>query len=135
MHRAAFDTVNMTTDWRQATLRDPHYVPDLDLVAVGPEGDLAGFCVSWITPPLASLAGQRLAQVEPLGVLPEHHRKGLGRALLLEVFHRAKALGAHRIEVDAESYNDASCGTYEALGFQPVFEAPFFLRVFNDCPL
>lgn len=134
MHRAAFDTTNMTADWRQTTLRDPRYVPDLDLVAVGPEGNLAAFCVGWITPPLASLAGQRLAQVEPLGVLPEHQRKGLGRALLLEVLRRAKALGAHRIEVDAESYNEASRGTYEALGFQPAFEAPFFLRSFNDRP-
>ena len=131
-HRAAFGSVNMTADWRRATLRDPRYVPALDLVAVGPEGNLVGFCVGWITPPLAALVGRRVAQVEPLGVVPEHQRKGIGRALLVEVLRRAKAHGADRLEVDAESYNDASRRVYEAVGFHHAGEAPFFLRSFGS---
>jgi ribosomal protein S18 acetylase RimI-like enzyme len=131
-HRAAFDTPNMTEDWRLATIRDPHYTPELDLVAIAPDGSLAGFCVCWITPSLAALGGQRIAQIEPLGVLPAYQRMGLGRALLLEALRRAKALGASTIEVNAESFNAASRGAYESVGFRTQFELPFFFRVFGE---
>jgi ribosomal protein S18 acetylase RimI-like enzyme len=127
-HRAAFETANMSADWRRATLRDPRYVPDLDLVAVAPDGTLAGLCVCWITP---SLGGQRVAQVEPLGVLPAFQRTGLGRALLLEGLRRAKAHGAIRMDVNAESTNAASQGAYGAVGFRLTYEAPFYLQRFG----
>ncbi|CAN5520314.1 hypothetical protein BH09CHL1_BH09CHL1_13020 [soil metagenome] len=131
MHRAAFDTANMSAEWRRATLRDPRYVPELDLVAIDPGGNPVGFCIGWITPPLAALGGGRLAQVEPLGIHPDYQRLGLGRALLLEVLHRAKALGAFRMEVYAESHNPTSRGAYDAVGFQPAWEAHFFLHGFD----
>lgn len=130
-HRAAFDSTNMTADWRRSTLRAPSYTPDLDLVATGPDGSIVAFCVCWSTPPLLTLNGSKVAQIEPLGVLPEFQRMGLGRTLLLEAFRRAEALGARQIEVDAESYNEASQRAYESVGFRTVFEAPFFLRSFG----
>ncbi|MGH2561568.1 MAG: GNAT family N-acetyltransferase [Thermomicrobiales bacterium] len=130
-HRAAFGSANMTVDWRQATLRDPRYIPELDLVAIAPEGTIVGFCVCWITPPLDAVGGRRVAQIEPLGVLPEYQRRGLGRALLLEGCRRAKARGADRMEVDAVSDNSASQEAYKAIGFRPALEAPFFLRTFG----
>ena len=128
VHRAAFGSTNMTPDWRRATLHDRAYVPELDLVAVAPDGDLAGFCVGWITP---ADARTRIAQIEPLGILPAHQRRGLGRALLLESLRSAKALGAVRMEVKAESYNAASQGAYKAVGFRTAYEAPFFWRDFG----
>jgi len=131
MHRAAFDSTSMTAEWRRATLRDPHYDPTLDLVAITAGGDLAGFCVGWLTPPLPTLSGQRVAQVEPLGVHPAHQRAGLGRALLLEIFRRARALGAVHIEVDTVSYEEPAQETYAAVGFRQVYEAPFFFRSFG----
>jgi len=127
-HRAAFGSTNMTADWRRSTLRHPHYAPELDLVAEAPDGTLMAFCVCWITPPLAALTGGRAAQVEPLGVLPAYQRRGIGRALLLEAFRRAMEMGARRMDVDAESYNEASRDAYASVGFRPAFEAPFFLR-------
>lgn len=130
MHRAAFGSTNMTAEWRRSTLRNPHYVPELDLVVVSPDGTLVAFCVSWITPSLAALTGGKVAQVEPLGVLPAYQRTGLARALLLEALRRAKAMGARRMEVDAESYNEASRSAYGSVGFHTAFEAPFFLRRF-----
>jgi len=119
MHRVAFGSANMTAEWRHSTLRRPQYVPDLDLVIVAPDGALAAFCVSWITPPLAALVRGRVAQVEPLGVVAEYQRTGLARALLLEAMRRAKAMGAQRMDVDAESYNETSRRAYASVGFQP----------------
>lgn len=131
VHRAAFGSTNMTADWRRRTIEVTHYTPELDLVAVGPDGTIAAFCVAWITPPGQSTADSWVAQVEPLSVLPACQRIGLGRALLLEGFRRARDMGAARMEVDAESYNDASRGLYESVGFRPAFEARFNLRVFR----
>jgi ribosomal protein S18 acetylase RimI-like enzyme len=127
-HRAAFGSANMTTDWRRATLRSPRYVSDLDLVAIAPDGALVGFCVCWITP---SLAGQRIAQIEPIGILPAYQRRGLGRALMAEGLRRAKSHGAGQMAVNAESFNAASRGAYEAMGFRPVASIPFFLQTFG----
>jgi ribosomal protein S18 acetylase RimI-like enzyme len=132
LHRAAFGSTNMTVAWRATTLRDPRYTPDLDLVAVAPDGALAGFCVTWLTSPLHSAQGRRVAQIEPLGVLPAHQRRGLARALLLTALARARAHGAARIEVDAEGDNDPARQVYSGVGFQPAYAAPFFRRRFGE---
>lgn len=129
-HRAAFDSTNLTADWRRRTIQHPHDAAELDLVAVGPDGKIVAFCVGWIMP-AASVAEMRVAQVEPLGVVPAYQRLGLGRALLLEGLRRARALGAGRMEVDAESYNEASRGVYASVGYRQVFAASFALRVFR----
>lgn len=127
-HRAAFGSTNMDAEWRLRTLHDPRYEPDLDLVAVTPDGTLAGFCVCWITP---SSGRRREAQVEPLGVLPAFQRIGLGRALLLEGLRRVRALGAVRMRVNAERSNAASQAVYRAVAFRPAYEVPFFQRRFG----
>jgi mycothiol synthase len=128
-HRAAFDTTNMTEGWRQATLRHPHYTPDLDLVAVTPADEIIGFCVSWLTPPLDALGGRRLAQIEPLGVLPAYQRQGVGRALLLESLRRVKNHGVEQMDVEPELTGDARLA-YEAVGFRPTHPSPAYLRTF-----
>ncbi|MBN1135766.1 MAG: GNAT family N-acetyltransferase, partial [Anaerolineae bacterium] len=43
-----FGTENMTVEWRSRTLQQPRYVPDLDLVAVAPDGSLVAFCICWL---------------------------------------------------------------------------------------
>jgi ribosomal protein S18 acetylase RimI-like enzyme len=131
MHRTAFGTNRMTAAWRRATLHDPHYEPSLDLVAVAPDGTLAAFCVCWITPPLRSRGGARVAQVEPMGVQPDYRRLGLGRALLREGFRRARALGADRIDVDTFSFSEPALHAYESVGFRRVYEEYVFVRAFS----
>ena len=65
LHRRAFDSATMTAPWRARTLRWPQYRPEIDLVAVAPDGRLAGFCVGWLD------AERRVAQIEPFGVDPD----------------------------------------------------------------
>jgi GNAT superfamily N-acetyltransferase len=132
MHRTAFGTNRMTAAWRRATLRDPHYESDLDLVAVAPDGTLAAFCVCWITPPLPSRGGARVAQVEPMGVQPVYRRLGLGRALLHEGFRRARVLGADRLEVDTFSFSEPALRAYESVGFRRLYDEPVFVRAYSS---
>jgi mycothiol synthase len=131
LHRTAFESTRMNSDWRSRTLQDPHYDPNLDLVAVAPNGLPVGFCVCWITPELPALGGRRRAQVEPMGVLPEYRRLGLGRALLNEGARRARALGADRIDVDSVDLNAAAIRSYETVGFRWVYDEPFYVREFS----
>jgi GNAT superfamily N-acetyltransferase len=131
MHRTAFGTNRMTAEWRRATLCDPHYEADLDLVVVAPDGTLAAFCVCWITPPLPSRGGSRVAQVEPMGVQPNYRRLGLGRALLHDGFRRARELGADRMEVDAFSFSEPALRAYESVGFRRLYDEQVFVREFS----
>jgi len=112
LHRAAFGTQSMTGEWRARTLRMPQYRQDLDLVAVAPDGTLAGFCVGWLD------AVRRAGGVEPLGVRPGCTGMGLAQALLTELSSRMAAAGAERVCVEADQANAAALRSYEAVGFR-----------------
>jgi ribosomal protein S18 acetylase RimI-like enzyme len=116
LHRAAFDTLNMTDDWRERTIKHRLYTPELDLVAEDAQGRLVAFCIGWI----GEVKGERIGQIEPLGVMPEFRKRGIGRAVLLENLRRMYERGVRRVLVDAESYNPASQHLYESVGFREV---------------
>src|SRR5262249_41371081 len=116
LHRAAFNSKNMSEAWRRRILRHADYMPDLDLVAVAPDGTLAAFCIGWIT----RVNDERISQIEPIGVLPAYHRLGLGRAILYENLRRMQAIGATTAMIEAESSNNASTSLYKSAGFQVV---------------
>ena len=74
--------------WYRNIQRAPLYRRDLDLVAVAHDGAVAGFVTAWFDD------ATRSAVLEPVGVVPTHQRRGLGRALLTEALARAQQLGA-----------------------------------------
>jgi ribosomal protein S18 acetylase RimI-like enzyme len=111
-HRAAFDGKAMTAQWRERTIGTPLYQPDLDLVAVAPDGTVAGFCVGWHEPT------RGVAQFEPVGVHPRYQRRGLSRALLTQMLHRFKARGASVAVVETDLDRTAARAAYAAVGFK-----------------
>lgn len=118
LHRAAFQSTNMTREWRAAILRSPQYTPELDLVAVAPDGSLAGFCVCWLNREAQWAAGPEITgQIEPIGVLPKHQGHGLGRALLNEGIRRLAARGARRMFIEADADNKAVIALDQSAGF------------------
>lgn len=120
LHRAVFESKSMTVEWRARTLQRPAYRPDLDLLAVAPDGRPAGFCILW-------LDGET-GQVEPLGVHADFRRLGLGRALLAEGLRRLHAAGAREVYVETDNYRDAALETYEAAGFRLVEEVRVYRK-------
>jgi phosphinothricin acetyltransferase len=53
-------------------------------------------------------------------VHPDHHRKGLGKALMLDMMERAKAIGHHTIIAGIDAEQTASVALHRALGFVQV---------------
>ncbi len=116
LQRAVFESENMTLDWRRRILACPEYLPDLDLVIEAPDGRLAAFCLAWFDP--HGYAGRPCGQIEPLGVHPHFHRRGLGRAILLEAERRLYARGAQTLYVLTDNFRNAAYALYQAGGFR-----------------
>ena len=114
LQREVFESRNMTVEWRARTLRRPEYIPDLDWVAVAPDGRLAAFCVCWLDGNNAS------GQVEPLGVRAEFRHLGLGRAILSEGLRRLASHDARNVYVETDHYRNAALELYESAGFQVI---------------
>lgn len=114
LHRATFESTAITGAWRQRTLSAPHYLRDLDLVAVAPDGTLAGFCVCWLAP------DRTCGQIEPAGVHPDFRRLGLARALQHEAFRRLRAHGATAALVEPLAGDTPATRAYADVGFRPI---------------
>lgn len=114
LHQTTFGTKNMQLEWRQRTLQQPAYRPELDIVVEAPGGELAAFCIGW----LQHLPDGRLVgQIEPLGCRPEYTRYALGRLALAEVLRRLAAAGAESIYVETDNYRGTALRLYEHMGF------------------
>jgi mycothiol synthase len=100
--------------WQQM----PDYSPDLDLVAVAPDGTFGGFCYCTIDGAENELLNQKRGWINTLGTARGHRSIGLGRALLLAGMHVLKNKGMEYalLGVDAENPSGA-LGFYERHGF------------------
>jgi GNAT superfamily N-acetyltransferase len=122
LQRAVFNSNHMTLEWRQRVVQMPQYVPDLDLVAVTPDGRLAGLCVCWLRPHWGA------GLIDAMGVHPEFRRQGLGRALLLDGLRRMRASGGQTAFVHTGSKNDPARLLYESVGFRQKYLLHSFSR-------
>lgn len=114
LHRAVFESTNMTAEWRKRTLQRREYIPELDLVAVTPNGQLAAFCICWLA---KDGNGNVSGQIEPMGVHAKYRKLGVGRAILAEGLRRLSAKGAQNIYVQTDNYRNAAFTLYESAGF------------------
>jgi mycothiol synthase len=112
LHRAVFESKNMTVEWRRRTLQHPDYRPDLDVVIAAPDGRLAAFCVCW-------LHGHN-GQIEPLGCHADYRRYALGRIALAEGLRRLQAAGTEHIYVETDNYRNTAMKLYEHMGFEVI---------------
>jgi GNAT superfamily N-acetyltransferase len=94
----------------------PLYDPDLDLVAVAEDGTFAGCCIVWLDPVIGS------AEIEPLGVVPAHRRRGVAGALCDEATRRVAAKGGHEVIINAgpNAAYPAPAGAYAKAGFRSI---------------
>jgi len=134
LHQAVFESKNMNFEWRQRTLQQPAYNPNVDLVAVAPDGTLAAFCICWLNTGTtnSSAAGETTGQIEPLGVSESFRKLGLGRAILTEGMRRLKAQGARSIYVETDNYRDEAYALYESVGFRVAHDVLVYRKDYGE---
>jgi ribosomal protein S18 acetylase RimI-like enzyme len=128
LHRAVFETKNMTFDWRLRTLRHPDYRPELDVVVVAPDGRLAAFCIGWIC---STPDGECRGQIEPLGCHADFRSYALGRVALCEALRRLQQYGAERIFVETDNYRNTAFRLYESIGFRVIRDVMVYGKDYN----
>ena len=119
LHRAAFGTEIMTVEYRRTIISAPDYIPELDLVVVAPDGNLAAFCVCQIFPDDSPRAGGlKEGWTDPLGTHPAYQRLGLATALLLTGMRLLRARGMDTAILGTSSSNLAMQQTARSVGYQ-----------------
>lgn len=94
-------------EWYHNIQRHPLYRRDLDIVAVAPDGTIAAFTTLWYDDVT------RDGYFEPVGVMPEHQRRGLGKAVMAEAMRRIKTMGATLVTVGG--YSEAANALYSSV--------------------
>lgn len=117
LHRAAFGTENMTVDKRLAMMHVPVYDPELDLLAVAPDGRLAAYCLCSISQQENKRTGRKQGYTDPVATHPNYQRMGLAKALLLTGLHELKRRGMETAVLGTSSHNIAMQRAAESVGF------------------
>jgi mycothiol synthase len=98
-------------------LAHPYTRPEGIFLAFAPDGDVAGICWAGVNETLNAQRGEAMGHINSLGVSPEHRRRGLGRALLLEGMRWLRAAGQGPIELNAIGNNELALPLYHDVGF------------------
>ena len=128
LHRAAFGTENMTVEDRLSWMRVPEYDPELDLVAVAPDGTLAAYAFCSLSQEENAISGRRDGYTDPLATHPAFQRRGLARALLLTGFGLLKQRGVETARLSTGSWNTAMQETARSVGFRVDSTTAFFAK-------
>ncbi len=93
----------------------PSYCKNMDLVAVTPDGSYAAYAgIPYNKDKLYGI-------FEPVCTHPDHQRKGLAKALMIEGLNRLKALGASDVYVGTGDQIAAS-KLYDSIGFTEAYK-------------
>ena len=119
-HRNAFWMDNLTERWRRSVLRMPYYIPELDLIAVAPDGEFAACCLCWLEKNDEDPQGAKKGYVQTLGTRPKFQNEGLGRAVFLEALRRLQSHGASVAVGQVEAVNTQILRVCERIGVSPL---------------
>lgn len=102
-------------------LEKSYYRPELDLVAIAPDGTFAAFCFCGIFPQENERTGRNEGWIAALGTRRGFRRQGLGRAMLLSGLRCLRDAGVDtaKLGVDADNPSGA-LKLYESVGFHRV---------------
>lgn len=124
-HVSAFSS-SWTADSYRAYMETPPYRPEHEIVAVAPDGTIAGFAVVWLDRVNA------VGYFEPVGTHKDHQRRGVGSAVLAGGMNMMLRNGMTRASVmhDADSPNNA--GFYRSCGFRRIGTIHRWVRETTD---
>ncbi len=118
LHGRLFVGGRKSVNERCALMDAPGYRPELDLVAVLADGTLAGYALAICCELERQRLGQRLCWLEFVGVDQGYRKRGLGRALTLELLQAMRAAGLDTVRLSTGAANLAARRLFEDCGFQ-----------------
>jgi len=127
LHQAAFGTKNFTLADRRAVINTSEYNPDLDLVAVAPDGTLAGNCICSVTSPPVP-GGSPEGCTDPVLVRPDLQGRGLAKALVLEGLCQLFARGVRCARFGTTNLNTGMVRVAADLGFSCVAQRAWYSK-------
>ncbi len=98
------------------------YRPDLDLLVLDGNDELAAYGLFWYDPATA------IGVVEPMRTADDHQRRGLARHILTTGIELLVQAGAERISIAFEQDNPAASHLYVSVGFEPHRHTEVFAR-------
>lgn len=105
--------------WAQWVSGSRTHRPGLSVLVRDAAGGLAAYLQTNEWDAVAQRSGRRETYVAKVGTLPEHRRRGLARAMLLEALRRHRRDGVAAACLDVDSANPTGAlGVYEAVGFE-----------------
>jgi ribosomal protein S18 acetylase RimI-like enzyme len=122
LHRIVWHPSRVTLDAYKRLRTVPGYRPDLDLVAVAPDGQLAAYCLCWLDPVT------NVGLFEPVGTHPAYRGQGLGKAVVTEGLRRLQAHGATAAWVTGVESNVAAVNLYSRVGFSTATYEHFYKK-------
>jgi ribosomal protein S18 acetylase RimI-like enzyme len=124
LHRAVFEGMSMGFDYH----RSRAYQPDLDLIAVSPDGTFVAFCLCQLKQVAGSRGEFAVGEIGVIGTLPGYQQLGLGRALLLSGMQLLKEHGGRSVFLETEDRESAALHLFMSAGFQTVSAWHWFTK-------
>lgn len=117
-------------DHRYWTQNDPDYEPELDLVAIAPDGTFAAFCYCHIDRDYNTQMGCNEGYISALGTRRGYRRMGLARAMLLTGLQHLRQAGVETAKLGVDTRNpNCAYNLYQSVGFQPCYTHYTFAKV------
>jgi ribosomal protein S18 acetylase RimI-like enzyme len=100
-------------------IRTGPFEADLVTLAEAPDGEVGGVCLCLIDHETNERRGRNEGWIDALGVLREHRRQGIGRALLVKGMECLHRRGCTHLLLGVDTENPTGAlGLYESVGFE-----------------
>lgn len=67
----------------------------------------------------STFTGHPFVNIHDLAVAPEYQRRGVGRAIISEVFEQARTRGSSKVTLEVHDSNEGAKSLYSSMGFGP----------------
>jgi mycothiol synthase len=116
-----WDHHDLTVETARQWLMNSCCKPELNLVAVAPDGTFAAFCVGYINREENARNGCNEGWIKLLGTRRSFRKLGLGRSLLLAQMRQLQAAGIEQVKLGVDAQNLTSATRlYQSVGFEPI---------------